>query len=94
MLNNTTCSEDGRLIMPLLWRGDVSHLLASNYNLLLQILKSNLKRLKINPERLQMHDNVVKEQVGMGIVELIPNLTQFLTENPTASFHPHMGVFP
>ena len=93
VLNKTTRNEDGRLVMPLLWRGEVSHLLASNYNLALQILRSNLKRLQGNPVRLQMYDSVIKEQVGMGIVEQIPNLKQFLTENPTASFLPHMGVF-
>ena len=42
---------------------------------------------------LKLYDAVIKEQVKLGIVEQVPNQTQFMTENPTASFLPHMGVF-
>ena len=79
--------------MTLLWREDVSHLLASNLNLSKQGLKSNLKRLQRNPELFQMYDDVIREQIELEIVEKIPDLQQFLIKNPTASFLPHMGVF-
>ena len=93
VLSNTKRAEDGRLIMPLLWREEVAHLLASNLHLSKQVVKSNLKRLTKNPERLKMYDDVIQEQVKLGIIERIANVPQFLEENPTASFLPHMGVF-
>ena len=34
-----------------------------------------------------------KEQVKLGIVEQVPDLSQFLKECPTSSSLPHMGVF-
>ena len=33
VLENTERSSDGRLIMPLMWNENVSHLLSKNYNL-------------------------------------------------------------
>ena len=93
VLDNTRRTDEGRLVMPLLWKDEVAHLLASNLNLSEKVLKSNLKRLKNNPVRLQMYDQVIKEQVELGIVEQVPDLSQFLTECPTSSFLPHMGVF-
>ena len=77
--------------MPLLWRSEVAHALASNYYLS-QVLKSNLKRLQ-NTDCLILYDAVIKEKVQLGIVDQVLNLTQFMTENPTASFLSHMGVF-
>ena len=93
VLNNTSRTNEGRLVMPLLWRDEVSHLLAHNFNLSKQILKSNFKKLKNDSFRVQMYDEVIKEQVKLGVIEKIPDLTQFLNENPTASFLPHMGIF-
>ena len=57
------------------------------------MLKSNMKRLKSTANKLKMCDNVIRDQVELGIVEPIFNLDQFLEEHPTASFLPHMGVF-
>lgn len=78
VLSYITREENCRLVMPLQWKSEVAHILALNYSLALQILKSNLKRLQNNPIRLQMYDAVIKEQENMGIVEQIPNLPQFL----------------
>ena len=93
VLENTCRAEDGRLMMPLLWKDNMAHLLASNFNLSKKVLKSNLKRLQNDPIRLRMYDQVIDEQVKLGIVERVPDLEQFLTNNPTTSFLPHMGVF-
>ena len=44
-IDNTSHTHDGRLVMPLLWRTDVSHLLGRNYKLAKAILDSNFKKL-------------------------------------------------
>ena len=93
VIQNTIRLEDGRLQMPLMWNGEVEHLLGKNYDLSLQILKSNFKKLSKNPEHLKMTDDVFKEQEQEGIIEKIPNLEQFMNENPQCSFLPHMSVF-
>ncbi len=93
VLDNTTQSEDGRLTMPLMWNGKVSHLLGENFNLSIQILNSNFKRLSKNKERLMMVDKVFKEQEELGIIERIDNLNHFREEHPQHSFLPHMPVF-
>ncbi len=92
VLDNTTQNEDGRLIMPLTWNGKVSHLLGKNYFLSKQILKSNLKKLSKNKEKLLMTDDVFKEQEEQGVIEKIGNLDQFILEHPEHSFLPHMSV--
>ena len=93
VLDHIERAEDGRIIMPLLWREEVAHLLPSNCNLSKQVLGSNLKRLQKDPDKLEMYDNVIKEQLKLGIVEKIADIQQFLAENPNSSFLPHMGVF-
>lgn len=47
ILSNISRSEDGRLCMPLPWKGEIVHLLGLNYNLSEKILLSNLRKLKI-----------------------------------------------
>ena len=92
-LDNTRRNEEGRLIMPLLWNEKASHLLGKNLKLSRQILQSNFKRLSKNPMYLNLMNNVLKEQEAEGIIERITNLDQYLQENPTCSFLPHMGIF-
>ena len=91
--DNTSRTEDGRLIMPLMWNSSVQHLLGNNENLSKQILKSNYKKLSKDNEKLLLTDKVFKEQEELGIIERIDNFEQYKTENPQYSFLPHMSVF-
>ncbi len=84
--------EDGRLQVPILWNGRVSHLLGKNFNLAKQILKAPLKKLSRNKEKLLMTDKVFKDQVEQGIIEKLDNIDDFIVENPQCSFLPHMSV--
>lgn len=93
VLNNTIQNDEGRLVMPIIWNGKVSHLLGRNQNLARQILKSNFKKLSKNETHLKMVDQTFKEQVENGIIERIEDLDQFLVENPGHSFLAHMAVF-
>lgn len=90
VLNKTTRREDGRLEMPLTWRGNVSQFLGKNFNLAKQILNTQ-RRLKT--EKLQMIDDSINEWRDAGIIERVDNLSDFLQNNPVHSFLPHMGVF-
>ncbi|XP_066941404.1 uncharacterized protein [Macrobrachium rosenbergii] len=91
---NLRCKEsDGHIIVPLLWNGQVSHLLSKNENLSKVILRSNLKRLKRHPDRLQLVGQTIEEQLKAGIIEPIYDLGVFKSENPQHSFVPHMPVF-
>ena len=92
-MSNAERAEDGRLILPLLWNGQVSHLLGSNRGLAEKILKSNFKKLKHSREKLLMVDQSIKEWEEMGIVERILDLDSYLQDHPKHSFLAHMGVF-
>lgn len=92
-LNNMDRSPDGRLRVPLLWNGKVSHLLSQNYKLSKLILKSNLKKLNKNSSNLKLVDQTIKDQLHSGIIEKIDNINQFIDENPCCSFLPHMPIF-
>ena len=92
-LENTVRNDEGRLVMPLFWRSEISHLLGQNFELAVSILNSNLKKLKNKPEYLNLMDQSFKDQARQGIIERIHNIDQFLIENPNYSFLPHMGVF-
>ena len=93
VLENTTRGSDGRLIMPLMWNARVSHLLSQNKNLAICILRSTLNKFGEESDKLKQIDKVFKEQEDMGIIEKMDNLDHFLTENPSCSFLPFMGVF-
>ena len=93
VLDNTSRDVDNRLVMPLMWNAKNVHMLGRNYNLARCILKSNLKKLTRNDTHLKMYHEVFAEQEELGIIEKIPNLSQFLDEHPEASFLSHMGVF-
>ena len=92
-LKGTTQTQEGRLEMPLMWNGKVLHLLGKNRHLSELILRSNLKNLRGNEERITLIDQTLKEQERSGIIERIDNLEDFLTEHPEHSFLPHMPVF-
>ena len=93
VLKSTERDSEGRLIMPLMWNGKVSHLLGTNKNLARQVLSSNFKKLSKNPEYLSLMDNNIKELEMEGVIEKINDLDNYLEENLAHSFLPHMGVF-
>ena len=90
-LKNISRDSDGRIKVPLLWNGQVSHHLGKNKNLSKAILKSNLKNL--SGKHLKLMDQPIKDQAKAGIIERVDNIDQFLLEHPEHSFLPHMGVF-
>ncbi|XP_068214776.1 uncharacterized protein [Palaemon carinicauda] len=92
-LSNIRINDEGRLTMPLMWNQRTSHLLGQNINMSKGILASNFKKLKRNPEHLSMVDDVIQEQIEMGIIERIPNVEKFLEKHPEASFLAHMPIF-
>ena len=92
-LSSTYQNEEGRLVMPLMWNSKVAHLLGSNKELAVAVLKSNLNKLRKKPDYLKLMDESFKDQEKLGIIERIDNLDQFLEEHPEHSFMPHMGVF-
>ena len=92
-LDKTTRNDNGRLVMPLMWRSDVCHLLAKNLNLSKAILNSNFKKLKKKPEYLNMIDESFRAQEEAGIISRVDNMDDFLQKHPYYSFLPHMGVF-
>ena len=93
VLRNTKRNEEGRLVMPLLWHSEVSHLLGQNYDLAKSILNSNLRKLKNKPDFLHLMDEVFKTQEELGIIKRIEDFSQYKIEHPNHSFLPHMGVF-
>ena len=92
-LRNISRKNDGRLTVPLLWNGKVSHLLSRNETLSKLILKSNLRKLQRKSEELQMVDSTIREQLENGIIEPIYDLDVFKAEYPNYSFLPHMPIF-
>ena len=93
VVRNTTRAEDGRLRMPLMWNTHVSDRLANNYALSKAVLKSNLAKLSKSPKKLQMYDQVIKEQEALGVIERVDHIESYIREHPTCSFLCHMGVF-
>ena len=75
-LKNISRDNDGRVKVPLLWNGKVSHLLSKNENLAKVILKSNLRKLKNNPQYLLLVDQTIKDQISAGIIKPVHNLDQ------------------
>ena len=90
--NETTRTDEGRLMMPLAWKAKVSSSLATNFNLAKNVLKANEKKLLRNESQLLMIDQVFKEQEELGIIERV-NDASFLELNPQHSYLAHMGVF-
>lgn len=92
-LDNISQAEDGRIIAPLMWEESLFDKIPCNYGLAYQILKSNLKKLSKNRERLLMVDDVFKEQISLGIISKIENVTEFIKYNKNCSFLAHMPIF-
>lgn len=84
--------EDGRIVVPLAWRANVSSALANNAELAKKILKSNERKLLANQERLLMIDEVFREQEKLGIIERIID-PSFFERNPSHSYLAHMAIF-
>ena len=93
VLNTTERDETGRLVMPLTWNNKNCHLLGNNYKFSLKVLQSNVSKLKQNASKLQMYNDVFKDQEKQGIIQRIENVEEFMEDNPNCSFLPHMGVF-
>ena len=93
LLENATRTEDGRLVMLLFWNDKVKYLLAKNYGHVKNILHSNLKKLSKNKFNLNLLNDNILELQSIGIIERIPNLNQYLEENPTCIFLLHMPIF-
>ena len=89
VLNNVERTDDGRLVVPILWNEKNSHMLAKNFKLAKNILLSNLKKYKNDHEKLLMIDDVFKFQEGEGIIERVDNVDQFLLDKPHCSFFAH-----
>ena len=85
-LRNIQRKSDGRLIVPLLWNGKVSHLLSRNETLSKVILKSNLRKLQCKEGELELVDRTIREQLETGIIEPIYDLEVFKAEYPNYSF--------
>ena len=93
VIKNLSRGIDGRINVPLLWNGKVSHLLSKNEALARLILKSNLKKLRRNDDHLNLIDQVVKDQLAAGIIAPVYNLEQYKAEHRDYAFLPHMGIF-
>ena len=93
VLSNTERQSDGRLIMPLMWNREIEHLLARNYTLCQQILKSNFRKISKYPDRLSMYNDVFKDQETKGVIEPIYDVDSYISEHPHCSFMAHMGVY-
>lgn len=89
LANIKRCEKTGRLIVPALWKYELEHKLSHNFNLSHSILKSNYK--KLSSAKLLEYDNVIKEQIGSGVIEEINLKAE--KNNSDVSFLPHSAVF-
>ena len=92
-LIDTRRDENGRLVMPILWDKRTSHLLGSNFTLCKKILNSTVSKLRKEPEKLEMVDQVIKDQLQKGVIEKIENLDDFIKNTPGHSFLAHQPIF-
>lgn len=77
----------------MLWNNKVSHLLGNNYNLAKRILLNQLKKFKDNPEKLEMIDQVFKDQRQLGIIERVQSPETIPEAFPGYSYLAHMPIF-
>ena len=92
VVDNSYRNENGRLVVPALWNEDNLHRLPNNFGLAHKVLNSVFKKLKRDPAKLKEYDNVIKQQIEDGIMEIVPNI-EALKADQNASFLPHNGVF-
>ena len=83
--------QNGRYEVPLPWKDPTTHI-PDNYQLSLKRLYSLLKRLKESPEKLQQYDQVIKEQLRLGIVEPVVNSEEDEMKGRRIHYLPHHGV--
>lgn len=67
---NAITFEDGRYKVSLPWK-EFHEPLADNYNLSLKRLRGLLHRLKQTPDILQQYDDIIRDQMKMGTVEIV-----------------------
>ena len=86
-------NREGRIIVPLLWNGKVASYLSKNEHLAKAVLKTHLNKFRTDPNRLQLMDSTIKEQLNSGIIEKVLDLEAYKVEYPCYSFLAHMPVF-
>ena len=64
------CMKDGRYQVQLPWK-EAHPLLPDNYNICVNRLQSLLHRLRKNDKLLDNYDQIIREQLDMGIIELV-----------------------
>jgi len=92
VINNITRDESGRISVPALWDDDVKHRLPNNYKLANSLLSTVQRKLSSQPDKLFMYDNVVKQQIGDGVLEVVEDLNA-LKNSDSISFIAHNAVF-
>lgn len=90
VLSKTKRQNDGRLVMPLIWKSEAAAHLGENFHLARSILRS---LRKLPSERLQLMDGSISEWLENGFIEEVTNIEDFRAQNPDHSFLSHMGVF-
>ncbi len=92
ILDNSRIDEEGRHEMAIPWLTRFKHKLGSNEKLAYRVLQSVLNKFTSKPEVLAATDEVFKIQVASGIIEEVPDITQFKKENPGFSFISHFPL--
>ena len=91
VLNQSGVSEEGRLILPAVWKKSVIHRLPDNYSLAHNVLKSTYKKQEKQPDKLHQYDMTIKMQLDQGILSEVS--TDALHNNPDISFLAYNAVF-
>lgn len=91
VIDNTVRCFDGRLVMPALWNTEIINNLPKNYNIALNVLKSQFKKFIKDRSRLNQYDEVIQQQLKDGIIELIPELDSVVKDE--SSFIAHSAIF-
>lgn len=75
VLNEDKCDirlEDGRYVVSLPWKNNISDPLPSNFEISVNRLQSLFLRLKSKPELLQQYDQIFREQLAANVIEKVP----------------------
>ena len=64
--------EDGRYVVSLPWKNNISGSLPSNFEMCENRLESLILRLKSKPELLQQYDQIFREQLATNVIEKVP----------------------
>lgn len=82
--------DNGRFVVSALWNDDAIDRLPNNYNLAYKILKSTTE--KLNKNQIEQYDDVIKQQIQDGVVELINNNVHDFKDEKI-SFLAHKAVY-